>query len=60
MTGDQLVEEFVSLCKVVFSPHLDITQRTLRLEEEMKRIVAKFSEGKEGRKMFSEEDICKT
>ncbi|KAH8822492.1 hypothetical protein DL96DRAFT_1684203 [Flagelloscypha sp. PMI_526] len=60
MTGDQLVEEFVSLCKVVFSPHLDITQRTLRLEEEMKRIVAKFSEGREGRRMFSEADICRT
>ncbi|KAH8822495.1 hypothetical protein DL96DRAFT_1819964 [Flagelloscypha sp. PMI_526] len=60
MTGDQLVEEFVSLSKVVFLPRLDITQRTLRLEEEMKRIVGKFSEGREGRKMFSEEDICKT
>ncbi|KAH8799506.1 hypothetical protein DL96DRAFT_1780444 [Flagelloscypha sp. PMI_526] len=60
MTGDQLVEEFVSLCKVVFSPHLDIAQRTSRLEGEMKRIVGKFSEGIEGRKMFSGGDICKT
>ncbi|KAH8822506.1 hypothetical protein DL96DRAFT_1819972 [Flagelloscypha sp. PMI_526] len=60
MTGDQVVEEFVRLCKAVFSPNLDITQRTLGLEEEMKRIVGKFSEGKEGRKMFSEDDVCKT
>ncbi|KAH8799500.1 hypothetical protein DL96DRAFT_1824232 [Flagelloscypha sp. PMI_526] len=60
MTGDQLVEEFVNLCKIVFSPHLDITQRTLRLEEEMKRIVGKFCEGSEGKKMYSEDDVCKT
>ncbi|KAH8822497.1 hypothetical protein DL96DRAFT_1684206 [Flagelloscypha sp. PMI_526] len=60
MTGDQLVEEFVNLCKTVFSPHLDIAQRTFRLEEEMKKLVGKFSEGKEERKMFSEEDACKT
>ncbi|KAH8813778.1 hypothetical protein DL96DRAFT_1535379 [Flagelloscypha sp. PMI_526] len=60
MTGDQVVEEFVSICKAVFSERLDVEQRTFRLEEEMKRIVAKFSDGREGRMMFGEEDTCKT
>ncbi|KAH8814547.1 hypothetical protein DL96DRAFT_1715740 [Flagelloscypha sp. PMI_526] len=60
MTGDELVEEFVTLCRAVFPPHLDITQRTMKLEEEMKRIVAKFSEGRESRRMFSEDQNCKT
>ncbi|KAH8795183.1 acyl transferase/acyl hydrolase/lysophospholipase, partial [Flagelloscypha sp. PMI_526] len=60
MTGEQLVEEFVGLCKAVFLDQLDIMQRTLKLEEEMKRIVAKFSEGSEERKMFGKEETCKT
>ncbi|KAH8813683.1 hypothetical protein DL96DRAFT_1685043 [Flagelloscypha sp. PMI_526] len=60
MTGEQLVDEFVGLCKAVFLEQLDITQRTVKLEEEMKRIVAKFSEGRAERKMFSQEDGCKT
>ncbi|KAH8813708.1 hypothetical protein DL96DRAFT_1757614 [Flagelloscypha sp. PMI_526] len=60
MTGDQLVEEFVGLCKAVFSEQLDIAQRTSQLEKEMKRIVAKFSEGREERKMLGEEGTCKT
>ncbi|KAH8826713.1 hypothetical protein DL96DRAFT_1210532 [Flagelloscypha sp. PMI_526] len=60
MTGEHLVEEFLCLCKAVFLDQLDITQRTLKLEEEMKRIVAKFSEGSEERKMFGKEETCKT
>ncbi|KAH8829777.1 hypothetical protein DL96DRAFT_1525139 [Flagelloscypha sp. PMI_526] len=60
MTGDQLVDEFLGLCKAVFSGQLDVTQRTLRLEEELKRMVAKFCEGGEGRRMFCEEDKSKT
>ncbi|KAH8795188.1 hypothetical protein DL96DRAFT_1723450 [Flagelloscypha sp. PMI_526] len=60
MTGNQLVEESVRLCESVFSDQLDVAQRTVRLEEEIKRIVAKFSEGNEERKMLFEEDTCKT
>ncbi|KAH8813771.1 hypothetical protein DL96DRAFT_1716078 [Flagelloscypha sp. PMI_526] len=33
MTGEQLVEEFVQLCKVVFSGQLDVEQRTLLFSE---------------------------
>ncbi|KAH8813776.1 hypothetical protein DL96DRAFT_504106 [Flagelloscypha sp. PMI_526] len=60
MTGEQLVEEFLHLCKAAFSGDLDIEQRTLRYEEEMKRIIAKFSGGIEGRRMFGGHDTCKT
>ncbi|KAH8834432.1 hypothetical protein DL96DRAFT_1810703 [Flagelloscypha sp. PMI_526] len=60
MTGDQLVNEFVSLCKAVFAEGLDTTQRTAVLEREMKRITGKYSTGREERRMFCEDDPCKT
>ncbi|KAH8823530.1 hypothetical protein DL96DRAFT_1713932 [Flagelloscypha sp. PMI_526] len=60
MTGDQLVEEFISLCTAVFPGELDIEQRTSRLEEEIKRIIAKFSEGREDKRMLDEDGKCKT
>ena len=59
MTGDQLVEEFINLCTAVFNSELGIEQRTSRLEEETKRIIAKYSEGREERRMFSEDNKCK-
>ncbi|KAH8823528.1 hypothetical protein DL96DRAFT_1819218 [Flagelloscypha sp. PMI_526] len=60
MTGDQLVEEFIRLCKAVFPSELDIEQRTCRLEEEIKRIISNFSEGREDRRMLDENNMCKT
>ncbi|KAH8813781.1 hypothetical protein DL96DRAFT_1821026 [Flagelloscypha sp. PMI_526] len=60
LTGDELVDEFVAICNAVFSGHLDPKERTLRLENEVRRIVAKFSEGREERKMLSDHDTCKT
>ncbi|KAH8834428.1 hypothetical protein DL96DRAFT_1810700 [Flagelloscypha sp. PMI_526] len=60
MTGDQLVHEFVSLCKAVFSEGLDANQRTVLLEREMKRIIGKYSTEGEERRMFCKNDTCKT
>ncbi|KAH8823523.1 acyl transferase/acyl hydrolase/lysophospholipase, partial [Flagelloscypha sp. PMI_526] len=60
MTGDQLVCEFVNLCKAVFSEGLDATQRSAVLEQEMKRMIGKYSTEGEERGMFCEHDTCKT
>ncbi|KAH8806708.1 hypothetical protein DL96DRAFT_1686144 [Flagelloscypha sp. PMI_526] len=60
MTGDQLVHEFVSLCKAVFADDLDTAKRTAVLEQEMKAMIGKYSTGGEERRMFSEDDTCKT
>ncbi|KAH8797786.1 hypothetical protein DL96DRAFT_897628 [Flagelloscypha sp. PMI_526] len=58
MTGDQLVEEFVAVCKVVFSHDLDATQRTIKLEE-MKRLLLTYVSGGEDSKMISGDNACK-
>ncbi|KAH8796175.1 hypothetical protein DL96DRAFT_1689350 [Flagelloscypha sp. PMI_526] len=60
MTADEVVHEFVTLCKAVFSEDLDITQRTVVLENEIKRIIGKYSPEGEERRMFCEDDTCKT
>ncbi|KAH8806692.1 hypothetical protein DL96DRAFT_1822279 [Flagelloscypha sp. PMI_526] len=60
MTGDQLVHEFVNLCKAVFSEGLDTSQRTAILEREMKTMIGKYSPGGEERRMFCQDDTCKT
>ena len=60
MTGDQLVEEVVALCKAVFSQDLDTGQRTAVLENEVKRLIRSYSSGGEDRKMLNEDDNCKT
>ncbi|KAH8834398.1 hypothetical protein DL96DRAFT_1756989 [Flagelloscypha sp. PMI_526] len=60
MTGQQLVHEFINLCKVVFAESLDITQRTAVLEQEMKAAIRKYSTEGEERKMICEDDPCKT
>ncbi|KAH8834410.1 hypothetical protein DL96DRAFT_1810687 [Flagelloscypha sp. PMI_526] len=60
MTGDQLVHEFVNLCKAVFADGLDTIQRTTVLEQEMKTMIGKYSTGGEERRMFCKDDTCKT
>ena len=60
MTGDQLVHEFIHLCKAVFAEGLDATQRSAVLEQEMKRMIGQYSTGGEERRMFCEDDTCKT
>ncbi|KAH8824125.1 hypothetical protein DL96DRAFT_247864 [Flagelloscypha sp. PMI_526] len=60
MTGEQLVEEFVGLCKALFSHDLDAGQRTIKLEEEIKRLVVIYTFDGEERKMFSQYETCKT
>ncbi|KAH8793687.1 acyl transferase/acyl hydrolase/lysophospholipase, partial [Flagelloscypha sp. PMI_526] len=60
MTGDQLVEEFVALCKAVFSQSFDVLQRTTVLENEVKRLIRNYSTGGEEAKMLNEDDTCKT
>ncbi|KAH8822474.1 hypothetical protein DL96DRAFT_352619 [Flagelloscypha sp. PMI_526] len=63
LTGDELVNEFVALCSAVFDPNLDIAKRTSKLEEEVKRIVVKYSPAEEGgeyRKMVCDMAACKT
>ncbi|KAH8806701.1 hypothetical protein DL96DRAFT_611436 [Flagelloscypha sp. PMI_526] len=60
MTGDQLVHEFVGLVKAVFAEGLDTAQRTAVLERVMKRIIGKYSTVGEERRMFREDDPCKT
>ncbi|KAH8834502.1 hypothetical protein DL96DRAFT_1810756 [Flagelloscypha sp. PMI_526] len=60
MTGDQLVEEFVGLCKVVFSRDLDAAQRTILFEQEIRSLIAVYCPGGEDRKMISKNETCKT
>ena len=61
MTGDQLVEELVSLFKTVFSEHLDIDRRTARYEEALKSMVERYSEkGRDGLMIADNDGICKT
>ncbi|KAH8834504.1 acyl transferase/acyl hydrolase/lysophospholipase [Flagelloscypha sp. PMI_526] len=60
MTGDQLVEEFVGLCKVVFSHDLDVEQRTTKLEQETGRLISTYISGGEERKLISQDNACKT
>ncbi|KAH8836133.1 hypothetical protein DL96DRAFT_1520856 [Flagelloscypha sp. PMI_526] len=59
MTGDQLVEEFITLCKAVFSPDLDSAQRTVVLKFEVKRLIRSYSTGGEDMKMLDEDNTCK-
>jgi hypothetical protein len=59
MTGDQLVEEFITLCKAVFSPDLDLAQRTVVLKFEVKRLIRSYSTGGEDMKMLDEDNTCK-
>ncbi|KAH8834134.1 hypothetical protein DL96DRAFT_1676352 [Flagelloscypha sp. PMI_526] len=59
MTGDELVDEFVNLCKAVFSEGLDTTQRTIVLEGEIKRLIGTYSHGGEERRMICPDDVCK-
>ena len=62
MTGDELVDEFVVVCRAVFSSNLDMAQRTAKLEAEVKTLVAKYSSVEEGeeRKMVCETPACRT
>ncbi|KAH8831242.1 hypothetical protein DL96DRAFT_1812139 [Flagelloscypha sp. PMI_526] len=60
MTGDELVQEFVGLCKTVFSEDLDKAQRTVLLENEIKRLIRTYSTGGEERRMIDSNDKCKT
>ncbi|KAH8834507.1 hypothetical protein DL96DRAFT_495939 [Flagelloscypha sp. PMI_526] len=60
MTGNQLVEEFVGLCKVLFSHGLDIEQRTIILEREIKRLAVTYTSGGEEKKMISQDNACRT
>ncbi|KAH8833245.1 hypothetical protein DL96DRAFT_1677432 [Flagelloscypha sp. PMI_526] len=61
MTGDQLVEELVSLFKAVFSEHLNPDSRTARYEEALKSMVERYSEkGSTGCMISDNNGICKT
>ncbi|KAH8834483.1 hypothetical protein DL96DRAFT_1810742 [Flagelloscypha sp. PMI_526] len=60
MTGDQLVEEFVGLCKVLFSEDFDAAERTIRLEQEIGGLIAVYCSGGEERKMIGKDETCKT
>ncbi|KAH8797806.1 hypothetical protein DL96DRAFT_898061 [Flagelloscypha sp. PMI_526] len=60
MTGNQLVEEFVGLCKVLFSHNLDVEQRTTKLEQETRRLINIYISGGEERKIISQDNACKT
>ncbi|KAH8804029.1 P-loop containing nucleoside triphosphate hydrolase protein, partial [Flagelloscypha sp. PMI_526] len=61
MTGDQLVEELVSLCKIVFSEDLDVCRRTALYEETLKSMVERFTEeGHNGRMLMDNNVVCKT
>ncbi|KAH8818844.1 hypothetical protein DL96DRAFT_1504027 [Flagelloscypha sp. PMI_526] len=60
MTGNQLVEEFVGLCKVLFSHDLDATQRTMTLEQEIGSLIAVYCSGSDERRMIHKDGICKT
>ncbi|KAH8836103.1 acyl transferase/acyl hydrolase/lysophospholipase, partial [Flagelloscypha sp. PMI_526] len=60
MTGEQLVEEVVALCKAVFSRDLDMAQRTAVLENEVKNLIRSYSNAGEETKMLNEDNTCKT
>ncbi|KAH8833241.1 hypothetical protein DL96DRAFT_1705245 [Flagelloscypha sp. PMI_526] len=61
MTGDQLVDELVSLFNTVFSEHLDVDSRTVRYEEALKSMVERYSEKGSSGSMISDNDgRCKT
>ncbi|KAH8833280.1 hypothetical protein DL96DRAFT_1493211, partial [Flagelloscypha sp. PMI_526] len=61
MTGDQLAEELVSLCKIVFSESLDVSRRTALYEETLKSMVERFSEeGHNGRMLGDNNVVRKT
>ncbi|KAH8797789.1 hypothetical protein DL96DRAFT_1824929 [Flagelloscypha sp. PMI_526] len=60
MTGDQLVQEFVGLCKVLFSRDLNIEQRTIKFEQEIRRLIATYISDGEESKMISKDNACKT
>ncbi|KAH8833244.1 hypothetical protein DL96DRAFT_1705247 [Flagelloscypha sp. PMI_526] len=61
MTGDQLVDELVSLFRTVFSEHLDVVSRTARYEEALKSMVERYSEkGSSGCMISGSDGICKT
>ncbi|KAH8833247.1 hypothetical protein DL96DRAFT_1811753 [Flagelloscypha sp. PMI_526] len=61
MTGDQLVNELVSLFKTVFSEHLDADSRTARYEEALKSMVERYSGKGSSECMISGGDgRCKT
>ncbi|KAH8834495.1 hypothetical protein DL96DRAFT_1704089 [Flagelloscypha sp. PMI_526] len=60
MTGNQLVEEFVGLCKLLFSHDLDVEQRTTKLEQETRRLINTYISGGEERKIISQDNACKT
>ncbi|KAH8833238.1 hypothetical protein DL96DRAFT_1677429 [Flagelloscypha sp. PMI_526] len=61
MTGDQLVDELVSLFKTVFSDHLDADNRTAQYEEALKSMVERYSEkGSRGCMISGGGGRCKT
>ncbi|KAH8825458.1 hypothetical protein DL96DRAFT_1816978 [Flagelloscypha sp. PMI_526] len=61
MTGDQLVEELVALCKTVFSENLDVGCRTARYEEALINMVERYSEkGCNGSMISDSDSVCKT
>ncbi|KAH8834481.1 hypothetical protein DL96DRAFT_1810741 [Flagelloscypha sp. PMI_526] len=60
MTSDQLVEEYINMCKVLFSEDLGTAQRTIKLDQEIKRLAVTYIPGGEERKMISLGYTCKT
>ena len=60
MTGEELVDELVALCYAVFVGGVDASERTQRLEAEIKHMIGRFSRdlGDEERKMISHESPC--
>ncbi|KAH8795890.1 hypothetical protein DL96DRAFT_1722748 [Flagelloscypha sp. PMI_526] len=60
MTGDEPVQEFVSLSKAVFSDGLDEAQRSLVLKNEIKRLIRTYTTGGEERRIIGEDGKCKT
>ncbi|KAH8814667.1 acyl transferase/acyl hydrolase/lysophospholipase [Flagelloscypha sp. PMI_526] len=61
MNGKELVDEFTALCLAVFSGDASLSERTARLELEIKRMVKKYSPGDQGedRRMISDASPCK-
>ncbi|KAH8834492.1 hypothetical protein DL96DRAFT_495498 [Flagelloscypha sp. PMI_526] len=60
MTGEQLVEEFVGVCRVLFSRDLDVAERTMMFEQEIGGLIAAYCSGGEERKMITQNETCKT
>ncbi|KAH8804021.1 hypothetical protein DL96DRAFT_1686779 [Flagelloscypha sp. PMI_526] len=61
MTGDQLVDELVSLFKTMFSEHLDVDSRTAQYEAALKSMVERYSEeGSSGCMISDNDSTCKT